>query len=124
MKARARFYTKDISPLAAFVRELCIERGLSFTEACIQMRVSTATVSNLARSKYRPSIGTVKSIADWAQRPITRILELAGYIDLPEYGDGVFHRIMDRITAMDDDDLHALLNHADYLLWLKRRRKR
>ena len=124
MKVRHKFYTKDPPPLARFIQEICAERGLSFTAACLEMGISTSTISNLARKKYNPSINTLKAIADWANRPLTTILELAGYIDSPQYTDEAFHALMERVTQLDDAGLRYLVEQADFWLWSVRRIRR
>jgi transcriptional regulator with XRE-family HTH domain len=91
------------------------------------MGISTSTISNLARKKYNPSISTLKAIAEWANRPLTTILELAGYIEPPQYEDKSFHALMERVTQLDDAGLLYLIEQADFWLWsvqrIRRRKK-
>lgn len=124
MKKRHKFYADDPPPLARFIQELCAERGISFTQACMEMGVSTSTISNIGHRRYNPSINTLKAIADWANRPITTILELAGYIEPPKYSDKAFHALMERVTVMDEAGLMYLAEQADFWLWSVRRIRR
>jgi len=123
MKARHKFYTKP-APLARFVQEICEEREVSFTDACLEMDISTSTISNLARSRYKPSLSTLQAIAEWANRPLTSMLELAGYVAPPSYSDPVFRALMDRVSQLDDAGLHYLIDQADFWLFSRRKKQR
>jgi len=124
LRARCRFYIDNPHPLAVFVQQRCLERGISLTEACLEMGISTGTISNIARRRHEPDLATLVAIADWADTPLTRVLELAGYLKRPPQTDRLYSEVMELIVTMDDAELEAVRDYAEYLRWRRRKRRR
>jgi len=76
--------------LVDFLLEQCKERGLSVRRLSLNSGLSPATVHNIIRRKYKPTLHSLNRIADYLGVQRELIWRLAGLSDNPgnPHGDG------------------------------------
>ena len=92
--------------LVEFLLQMCKERGLSVRSLSINAGLSPATVHNIIKRKYEPTLFTLNRLADYIGVKRQYLWQLAGLIEDNDY---------DTETKFDDPRLEFHFSRADKL---------
>ncbi len=72
--------------LTEFLLEICKERGLSLRSLSLNAGLSPATVYNIIKREYQPTLYTLNRLADYLGVKREYLWQLAGLIEDMDYG--------------------------------------
>ena len=71
--------------LSEFLTQQCEERGLSFRSLSVNAGLSSGTVHNIVRRKYRPNISSLNALADYLGVKREYLWQMAGLLEDMDY---------------------------------------
>jgi len=99
-------YRLSKKELAEFLLERCKERGLSLRSLSINAGLSPATLHNIVKREYQPTLFSLNRLADYLGVKRQYLWQLAGLLEDMDYGEG---------TTLSDPQLRFLFAQADKL---------
>jgi len=72
--------------LADFLQEECQRRGISLRRLSINAGLSAATVHNILRREYQPTVASLNQLADYLGVKRQYLWQLAGLLEDMDYG--------------------------------------
>ena len=76
--------------LAEFLRQQCKERGLSLRSLSMKSGLSPATVHNIIKRQYQPTLFSLNRLADYLGVKREYLWQLAGLLEDMDYTDTTF----------------------------------
>ena len=99
--------------LADFLTQQCKDRGMSLRSLSVNAGLSPGTVHNIVRRKYRPSVSSLKALADYLGVKREYLWHMAGLLEDRDYST--------EILTISDPQLELLCAQVNHLPKEKRK---